>query len=182
MIAAEVFFVIGFVGGISIVATLICLNTFYQLCIQDSSTWINKTYRNLTIIAMMSYTLSSIGDCVRFIAFFDQIVDGFYWTLPQLIMCMMMDAIYFFGNVVFYTLILLRISQPFQLNKCIYYLMVLLISIAAIDSILFCLRFFVALFFFGWIGKTIIFILSVDDFILNSVILISFVYKMRKTV
>eukprot|EP01084_Bolivina_argentea_P053749 98627_1 len=154
---------------------------FYQLCIKDSSSWINKTYRNLTIIAIISYTLTIVGDCLRFIIFFDKLITKYpVRNKTEEITIVVLDVIYYFGNCIFYSLILLRIHKPFKLSKCIYYSVVLFICVAAVSAIVFCVEMFLP-----DRGKNRIYtgaVLSIADFMLNWCLLIVFAYKMMKTV
>eukprot|EP01084_Bolivina_argentea_P208683 355686_1 len=53
------------ISSCCIVAACIISHSIYQLFILDSTSWINKTYRNLTIIIMIMFALSSVSDLVH---------------------------------------------------------------------------------------------------------------------
>eukprot|EP01084_Bolivina_argentea_P159556 277875_1 len=162
-----------FIGCISAIAFIIFVFTFYQLCIQDASSLVNSTYRNLTIIAILAYTLTSSIDFIHLSIFGDNRGD-----LSVMIIMLCADIFYFLGNTCFYILILLRIAKPFELNKYIYYAIISFISIATIASGWFCVGIFAPKLI--WLGTSII--LSAADLLLNSLLLIIFICKMRMTV
>eukprot|EP01084_Bolivina_argentea_P198087 339312_1 len=166
--------------GICIVFTVIIfLHTFLHLCIKDSSEWISKTYKNLTLLTMIASILVIIGEFT------------FYLTpkqipMPQykVIMLVSIDAVYFFGNILFYTLILLRISVPFKLNQVVFYTLLSVILLFGIAAILYCIELYDTLsyninekFF-----HILLWILSSCDLMLNGFIMILFAYKTRKTI
>eukprot|EP01084_Bolivina_argentea_P159554 277868_1 len=175
-----------FIVTMLLIAMPICFKAFYSLYIKDSSIWINRTYRNLTMISMLSFTMTSIGDCIHLKLFSESISQNsiIVSNISENITKASIDFIYFVGNIVFYILILLRISQPFELKSCIYYSLVILILISAIVSIFYCAAVFFILSTERQITYTIpaSIALSIDDFILNSVISFIFIDKMRKTI
>ncbi len=98
-----------------------------------------------------------------------------------------MDAVYFAGNIIFYIFLLSRISALFKLKKYVLYGLAFLIFISAVASIAYCICLpLISPMTTSTIDTEIWAIirgtLSIDDLILNMVILIVFAYKMRKTV
>eukprot|EP01084_Bolivina_argentea_P089821 161972_1 len=168
-----------FIGLCCTVAMGIISVSIYQLCIKDSSLWINNLYRNLTIIIMITFTLSSIGDLthtiIRYTAHTDISFD------VSRINSNVVDALYFGGNIMFYTLILLRISIPFQLNKCVFIGLSIVIFITGIVSIVYCVSVWFIYYGHDEYWRIILVVLSGNDFILNLFILILFARKMRNT-
>eukprot|EP01084_Bolivina_argentea_P011076 20701_1 len=167
-----------------IITVYITITSLHQLCIRDSSSWINIRYRNLTIIIMLLFVLSTIGDLMHIIIIFNGDWESGTFIQPESMLVISVDAVYFAGNIVFYMLLLSRISQPFELHICILFGLSFLVFISAVASIAYCIC-------FPLISQNsadteywalIRGILSADDLILNMVILIVFVYKMRKTV
>eukprot|EP01084_Bolivina_argentea_P007600 14268_1 len=108
---------IGLCGMINIT---ILTSAIYQLCIKDSSIWINKLYRNLTLIAMLSFTICVIGDLIHVIIR-DINFSNYAWpydtTEAQLSAAN--DFVYYLANVTVYVLLLLRIYIPFDLKNCV---------------------------------------------------------------
>eukprot|EP01084_Bolivina_argentea_P198765 340251_1 len=175
----QLFIAIVFIILCCFIGFVIDIYTFYQLCIQDSSTWINSIYRNLTIAIIIMYTFSSIADIIHIIL---QYPPNIIKDTENLICLNASNVFYFTGNIMFYILITLRIYFPFQLNKCIAYSLSFIIFISGIISILYII--------FSWpyfqqynnFWKVIIVTLSADDLILGLFIFIIFIHKMRKTV
>eukprot|EP01084_Bolivina_argentea_P180782 312325_1 len=178
-----------FIFMVVIIGVVISSLSINELCIKDSSEWINKLYRNLTIIAMVAYTLTSIGDFVQLLVF-DSTLIAVQLKYIRGVLLVAKDVIYFFGNTVFYILILFRVSQPLQLNKYIYYTILLLICIAAIASICYCITVFMFYLlpdiFASYLSINDVlpveWTISVTDFVLNVVLLTIFGWKLRNLV
>eukprot|EP01084_Bolivina_argentea_P135124 238162_1 len=164
-----------------IIAVAVSLTTFYQICIIDSSAWLNRLYKNLTMITMIIFTLSSIGDLIHsMVRYFSP--DLQMSETGSIINSIVVNVLYLSGNVLFYILILLRIYIPFRLNKCLAYFLFVIIIISAILSVIYCV---VIWYFYYDHDQYWIFLLvtlSSNDFILNVFIFSLFIYKMRKTV
>eukprot|EP01084_Bolivina_argentea_P274519 467942_1 len=173
--------VISWIAVCFIITLAITLKTMHQLCFKDSSEWINPTYRNLTIIVMVSFTCSSMTDLIHMILRWFIFTAPKTYTLELMIVCFA-AGLYFVGDLIFYILILLRIYVPFQVNKCIIYCLLFIIVTSFIFSIFYCICIFYWATIPLWYWEAIRIALSVDDMILNLVILILFVHKMRKTV
>eukprot|EP01084_Bolivina_argentea_P259547 437951_1 len=171
-----------FIAVMCILELCICMATFYDLYMQDSSSWINKIYKHLTMITMILFVLSSIGDCIHLMVKFYDFPNRYDGDRTEHVIQATTDGIYFFGNVIFYILLLLRISKPFQLNTFVFYFLTLLILLSVLLSIVYC--FIMLLPFDLWIKwiKYAVIPLSINDFILNSFILCIFIYKMRKMI
>ena len=164
-----------FTGVCLLIAFVITTHTFYQLFVQDASEWINKTYRYLTIVIMISFTFCTIGDIIHMTWYVSTLSDRLvpYHPFGNLI-SVPMDAFYFCGNVLFYVLILLRIAIPFKLNKIVALLLGMVIFLFTCVGIIYCV-------FIGiWYG--VVLALSIQDLILSPLILGIFIYKMRMTI
>eukprot|EP01084_Bolivina_argentea_P180779 312321_1 len=177
-----------FIFMVVIIGVVISSLSINELCIKDSSEWINKLYRNLTIIAMVAYTLTSIGDFVQLLVF-DSTLIAVQLKYIRGVLLVVKDVIYFLGNTVFYILILFRVSQPLQLNKYIYYTILLLIGIAAIASICYCISVFMFCLapdiFASYLSDYVTpihYTISVTDFVLNVALLIIFTRKLTTLV
>ena len=160
--------------------------SFYQLCIQDSSEWINKSYRDLTIIIMIAFTLTGIFDLIHVTMVYipystDPNTIIFNNTNTEEAIAMTASFIYFVGNIAFYLLILLRIALPFQLNKYISFTFGFFIFAFAVSAAVYIAGFKIFdAYKSAWDYVTGA--LAVCDVILSVFILILFVYKMRQTV
>ena len=133
---------------------------------------------------MISFTLCTIGDLIHVLIHYH---NASYHKLKRNTIsddryAAIVDAIYFFGDVLFYLLILLRISIPFELNKGMSYLLRFIIFIFGITSTVYCICLFLHIndYNAGW--NWIVFILSFTDLLLTPCILIIFILKMKKTI
>eukprot|EP01084_Bolivina_argentea_P060082 109767_1 len=61
------------IGLFVIVSILISAASLYYLYIQDSSSSINRMYRNLTMIVILSFTITIIGDWIHQIILFSNV-------------------------------------------------------------------------------------------------------------
>ena len=167
-----------------VVALLITCHSIFHLCVRDSSEWISKLYRNITISIMTVLTISSVSILMRIVVSFYLLrnVEISVWHLWWKSLSGVADISYFTGNILFYIMILLRIHIPFRLGKSLYVFSALIFVSAAI-SVVYC----VCLFLFNdpkyndyW--RAIYLTLSAVDFILNTYLLLLFTYKMKQTV
>ena len=124
---------ISFTCLFSTISICICAASIYYLLILDSSSWINKTYRNLTSITILLFTISCIGlslhMIVRFVYFPN---DNLNENHSEIIIEQAVNIPYFFGNIIFYILLLIRIYQTFGLSKYSMY------ALSALIFIIFC--------------------------------------------
>ena len=157
------------VAIICFVAIIVSCHMIYQLCVIDSSDWINKTYRNLTIMIALLLTSSTIADLMHI-----TLINYILPEDPQIIPAVA-DELYFIGNITFYVLVLMQISIPFEVKKYIIYLLICLIIIFGIASVIYEVLFFDLIS--SWNIVTII-LMSID-FILNFTILTIFTVKIR---
>ena len=158
---------------VSFAASIITIYLVYQLCIKNSSEWINKTYRNLTIIITISFTATSIVDAAH--------VIGVLCGRDFAILRNVADIFYFLGDALFYIMILLRIYVPFELSKCIVYFLSLFIIMFVIAAIFYMIV--VNLYYDNDTYWNILdAILMCVDFVLNSTILVIFAKRMRSMI
>ena len=173
-----------FIGiGLLIVISISVLAVI-KLCILDSSSWINKTYRNLTVIAIFSSTLCSTGDFIHILIRFLNFPNRPYGDIYESVMVIIVMAIYYFGCVTFYLLLLQRIKAIFGLNTCVTHILSALICIYIITATISCIIVYLVHNNpenWPFLGFAQI-ILSVDDFILNLALFITFFRKLRNIV
>ena len=166
-----------------LLAILVGLITFYQLFIQDSSEWINRTYRNLTITIMMLFIFTTIGDLIHAIIKYINFPHRTEFDHKESILIMINDILYFLGDIAFYVLILLRISLPFELNKCISIILIIFVLLFTISSMAYAVTIYMNENRYNDItNKVYILGISASDLLLNGSILFIFIYKMKKTI
>ena len=126
------------ISTVCLALSLVLLHIIYRVCDKDSSKWIDQTYRNLTVIVALSFTLSSIVDLIHII---DIYYTGVVFNTPLVIIA---DGLYFIGDAMFYILILMRITIPFEVNKCMVIFLSLIIVVFSITGILYCIGIYFA--------------------------------------
>ena len=168
---------------IALIAVALTVNSLYHFYLRDSSTWINKTYRRLTTIIMLCFTSTIILDiakiAIEYYAENEMMIDVILPCTAAL-----SDIMYFVGNIVFYSLLLLRISKPFQLDRFVFYSLCSLIFIFGAASCGYTVSWVLGWKFDGNLKNFLIWCLltvCVDDFVLNLSILAIFVRKMQQT-
>eukprot|EP01084_Bolivina_argentea_P164818 286486_1 len=155
----------------AVISICISVGAVYHLYIKDSSSWINKTFRNLTAGVILIFTLCIIGDNIRTIVRFLNFSNRFEYDITERCIDATIDAIYYFGSITFYILLFKRISGTFGVtkNKCTISILTFLICIFTLSSIIACLVDLVPdsppKFYYI---KIILTILSITDFILNT--------------
>ena len=166
-----------------IIQLLISFQAIYILCYKDSSEWIDKTYRNLTILIMIFFTASTISDLLHSLLL-DNIFGIEANHINEDITTLIATACYFIGDVMFYAMILLRIAVPFSVNKYILGFLSFIIVIFIGAAILFCIL--INLFFHDATIQLYLVIVDIIlmsiDFVLNVTILIIFAAKMKTTI
>eukprot|EP01084_Bolivina_argentea_P090593 163203_1 len=179
---------ISIVSICAIIATCICIATLYHLCIKDSSKWIKKLYSDLTFITILSFTLCCIGDLVHYVIRFIYFPHRFDYDINESTLATIIDAIYYFGNITFYILLLLRVKTvltPLNIPKCVFYILSILIIIASLSSMAYCIILFSMYNDDNNRHKYIrisVFILSITDFLLNVCLLSLFSYNLKKSI
>ena len=175
---------ISLLASFTIVSVAICIVSFYQLYCKSAES-VSKYYRLLTIICMVSSTLCSIGDLIHIIIRFIYFPYCTTFYPLEAILDTVKCTIYFFGNIMFYILLLQRIYFAFKLNKIVTICLWAFIMIAALSSIFYILLVFhdtTNIHRFSDQVKYAAIPLSATDFILNFNLFIIFWYQMRKTV
>eukprot|EP01084_Bolivina_argentea_P311196 538635_1 len=180
---------ISITGAVGIFGLCICILAFYHLFVKDSSEWINKCNKYLTIISLIAFTLATIGDCIHLcfitLHLLKELQTVHDFEKVNIISETTIDIVYFSGTIVFYLLLLLRIQIPFNMNKCAFFVLLTMILIFASAATVHCIYHWIS-FITGqeelWAkGKIYTLIpLSITDFLLNSSMLITFVYKMKQ--
>ena len=175
---------------VCVAASIISTHSIYHLCIKDSSAWIDKIYRNLTIMITLSFTTSTMTDLLHIILYFystSGVMSYDTYSKFLLPIVLIADVLYFIGDILFYILILLRIHVPFEISRNILWFLSFMIIIFAISSIVYCTVLGIFLFdpgykehihYFGPLYTILIF----GDFILNATIFIIFAKKMKRII
>ena len=163
------------------VLALVCISSYsaYQLYCKDSSNWINALYRNLTMIIMICFTLT-ITLATSWM--FNHYISKQFQESSMVIVLVIKDIFYYTANILFYTLLLLRISVPFELNKCVKYSLTFVILLSAITSIVYIIMIIRISNDNYQIWRILLIILSCNDLILNLMILVIFVKKIKRTI
>ena len=95
-------------------SSIISIASLYHLFIKDSSSWINELYRNLTATTIIAFTLCCIGDDIHVIIRFLNFPNRFEYDRLETQMATIVDAIYYSANIMFYTLLLLRVMHVLE--------------------------------------------------------------------
>ena len=172
------------IGILMLIGGIICAVTFYRLCIEDSSMWINKSYRNLTIITMFLVLSCSISDFVHVLIRFLWYPGQFMLTTEEKGVIITADIFYYCGNIMFYILLLTRINALFELTIFVRNLVLFFIFMAMILSIIYLCIITRGLDDSDWY-KFVVYndiALSSTDFILNTTLFIIFWMKLRYSI
>ena len=165
-----------FIGVCLIPMIIITSRTLYELyCNGDALLWISKSQRNLIVIIMISFTLTSVTDLTHITL---RYINP---SLPKQPFYFVADGLYFFGNILFYILVLLVIALPFEMSKWAKRILSFIIFIFAVTSIVylaFCFLYPDQDIHWAFITTT----LSIEDIILSPFILLIFICKMKKTI
>ena len=168
------------VAAICFVCIIILFNIIYQLCIRDSSEWIDKTYRNLTIAIILSFTASTNTDLIH-IVLSNYVFPSNLPLMDKKGIVLCADASSFVGDIMFYMLVLMRIAIPFDVNLCMFRILTLSISIFVLASITYCLGLYLFYDSDFWFDVVLI-VLMINDFALNVIIFIVFTIKMKNMI
>ena len=180
-ISAPHLLVIIWVAIVSIATTVISICTVYRLCRPDSPKWIDKTYRNLTIIVTILFTASAIWDFLHILLISPLLSITITPTIENII-TFAASATYLIGDNSFYVLILMRIYVPFELSKCITYFLTFCMVIFFVDIIVWCWGCFGMSFAGGLEWLIIHSITMIIDLILNVTVFTVFISKMRRMI
>ena len=169
----------------ALIVSCVCLHGIYKLCIRDSSSWINASNRNLTVITMLAFSLCSVGDFTK------ETLRFFYFPEKRAIgrmeetSILLNDALYYLGNVMFYVLLLVRLRSLFELNNIVWLALALLIGLAVVGSIGYLVLVALSmhdpthyLTYFGYLFIA----LSFNDFVLNTSFFVVFFEKLRRDI
>ena len=172
---------IAWVFIVCIADTILSIYSTYQLCKADSVKWINKTYRNLMIVVMALFTLSSIGDLLHMLLI-SSIFPMTNTVTTEKYIAIIVDSLYLTGDITFYILILMRIYMPFEINKCtlFYFICVIITFVFAVTVYLWTEFYFLNASGLYYQIEDIV--LMCIDLILNLTILTIFVKKMRSMI
>ena len=118
-------------------ALVISVHTIYNLCVKDSSHWIDPTYKNLTISIILLFTACSITDLMHIL------IDFSYEN--ENIITVIADGFYFIADIMFYIVIILRIHVPFGLKRFTLCLLSFAIATFIVTAAIFC----IGIFLFG---------------------------------
>ena len=158
--------------------TGITIHALYQLLRNDVSRWMNKTYRNLTIIVIIPFTVCIYLNAAMVITIY---LSDFHLT--GYVLLVTKNVFYQFGKAAFYILLLLQITIPFSLNKCIIYSLSIIIFTSIVSAIVYIigisLLYLVYFNLYQDLKFYLIGMLLGIDFVLNVGILIIFITKIK---
>ena len=169
-----------------IISTSICLIGIWQLCCFRVDS-ISKTYRLLTILCIVSFVICGDGDLIHVILRLIYFPICGIGIKAEVIPKTIINAIYYFANISFYSLLLARIYNTFNLSKWITFIFCIFIFSFTVESGIYCTIAFV----FSWnndysaaihVLKYIGTALSITDFILNLAFFIIFFCQMKYTI
>eukprot|EP01084_Bolivina_argentea_P281917 482461_1 len=171
------------------ICVIISFTSIYQLLIKDSSSWIAKSYRNLTIITIIPFCICAICDFIHMSIRDSKSPNQYPPKSVELKLIGTTHIIFFFGNTMFYTLLLSRIYIAFNLQNWIYYIISTTIFVYGMSCIGYCCLFFILnqndnkhLFeFYEWEQK-ITGVLCFVDLTLNLSLFIIFIVKLKQII
>ena len=174
--------IVGSVLCLLVDVTLLCI-TCYQLYIKNGSVSVSRSSKRLTMITMLCYSISTLGDVIHLILRYQFYLTSPIWNKPEAYLAGVKDIIYYSGNVTFFLLIFMQIKTSFQVSKYIMYYLSILLAVEIICSIIYS---YIITYF---AGATLVvaasrnvatsYVLSCNDFLLKMSLLILFVYKIR---
>eukprot|EP01084_Bolivina_argentea_P003010 5621_1 len=183
MEASELYLVcISLMSCCSAIDIIFLLVTIYQLLIKKYSVTIRNSFKTLTIITILAYTLCTIGDIIACVLRYK-----YYLSFNILVSCEAYlaagkDIIYYYGNVTFFLLIFMRIQTSFQLSKFIMGYLSLLLIISMLSSIAWCGIIFVTANNSDKLATYLLYPwypLTISDFLLNFSLFILFIHKIK---
>ena len=172
---------IGLIMFISIIIFIVCL---YRLCIEDSSSWLDKSYRNLTMASITLFCCCIIFDFIHILVRYLKYPTRFEIEGGEEAIAAIADIFYFLSSIVFYSLLFTRISAVFGLNKMTRSLLIFLIFLLALLSIIFIIAIITVLnnrskfVYLALIDAAI----SITDFVLNVTLFVIFYRKLRYSI
>ena len=181
------------IGAMAIIATYVSVLLCNKLLNHSSHNMkMSKLFRNTQIICSIGCSLNIYSDFSRFIVAL-AINTNDLWHDPMTQIYSHADAFYYLGAISFYIIAILRLNTVFQntayeINKYYFYFVCTLIVISICTATYYC--FIVAILlggtgdhvqemFFKYDGPATI-ILMIIDFILNSNLMVLFVYKLHQ--
>ena len=151
----------------------------YHLWYKDSSAWINKLYKNLTIMIMITFTLDIMFSTCLIIDKFCDIDRYCHESDKKIPLQVSKNICYFIANILFYILLLLRITIPFELNKSVVYSLSFIIVLSGITAIVYIIHNFMLYENYAtW--RIISGILLADSLLFSAFVLGIFISKMKK--
>ena len=157
--------------------------TIYQLYIQNNYITMNNSFKILTLIIMISFTLCTLGDIIHLMIRYHFNLTSHRWNPSDAYLAGIKDILYYIGNVVFFILLFRRIKTSFQLSKCIMCCLTILLAIFIIFCFIYC---YIILSFVGQSGSKVeqywanaSYPVSFTDFLLDACLFILFIYKIR---
>ena len=179
------FYVVGLIlmACCLIIDILTVCTSIYQLYYQDGSIYVNKIFKFLTILTMILYTITAIGDFGQMIVRDKYYLNYHHYTLFGNYFMSIKDLFYYIGNFTFFLLLFMRIKLSFQVSKSVMCFIFSLLLISFSFQMAYCgvyLYFandndsqgnWVQYFDIGTYGS------AVCDFIINIILFVLFIYK-----
>ena len=152
-----------------------------RLCIQDSSSWIDPSYRNLTILNVSLFICCSCGDFIKTMLRFLHFPYRPDWDFAEGVAGVINNFFYYCGNIVFYSLLLRRVNETFGLKKCISSFLSTVIFIEALSSICYLLTICLLSGQSIYLGVCAM-LMGIADLILNCTLFITFWLKLKNSI
>eukprot|EP01084_Bolivina_argentea_P194808 334331_1 len=144
----------------------------------------SKYHHRLTILAMIGYIITDCIDISHLTIRYLHFPDRHYQDEKEALMGSTSDATYFFGNIIFYILLLSNVYISFRLNRFMLNFTVGFLFLSTLSSIYWCFIVFYdsgqnnEIKFSNALNVAII-PLFISDLILNLTLFILFIYKLK---
>ena len=159
----------------------ITLYSLAQLLHKNSLTWITKHQRTLTILIMTSFTICNTVQLVLVIDRFFICPEKRPCDIRQIWLQFGKNIFYWIGNILFYVFLLLRITVPFELNKCIFCSLAFAIFISAITAIAYSTMTIIIYDDNYNVWRVMALLLLFTDLAVSGFVLVIFVRKIKNT-
>lgn len=134
----------GFVAVCLVFTIGITIHAMWELFCNDSSAWINKAQSHYTVWIMLSFTICMAIQYTIIVARDSTNTNIFKKQKPTYeYLVSVRNIFYWIGNILFYVLLLLKVTIPFDLNQCLVYSLSFIIFISGIASATYCILGFV---------------------------------------
>eukprot|EP01084_Bolivina_argentea_P287768 493795_1 len=166
-----------------ILSSMFIMHLICKILVTNSSR-MTSFFRNATIISSIGCTMCIYGDLIHFIISMTMDID--LLSPEHTILIVISNIAYYIGCILFYILLVMRVyiafkNTQYELSQCLYYSLWFLIIISILASI----SHIFIMIFVNEKQKTItvrtpFIILMINDALLNIILFVLFIYKLRK--